>query len=261
MLRVALIHWKAREAEERAATLRSAGFECEALAPSSGAALRELRERPPDAFAIDLTRLPSHGRAVALELRRSKSTRAVPIVLAGGAPEKVDAIRALLPDAVFAEWDAMPEALARAVANPPAAPTAVPAGAMAGYSGTPLAKKLRIHAGAAVALLGAPEGFESALAGLPEGVRLSRHARGGADLVLLFARSRADLARRFPAAARAVNGGGGLWLVWPKKTSGMAADLTQAAVRALGLEAGWVDYKICALDETWSGLLFARRRS
>jgi hypothetical protein len=73
-------------------------------------------------------------------------------------------------------------------------------------------------------------------------------------------RSQADLAKRFPAAARALAGGGKLWLIWPKKTSSLAADLGEAQIRAFGLARKFVDYKICAVDENWSGLLFGRRR-
>jgi hypothetical protein len=121
-------------------------------------------------------------------------------------------------------------------------------------------KKLDIRAGSTVALVAAPDAFERLLTGLPEGVRLMRDGRAVARTVLLFAHSRAELQRRFPAAARRVEEGGGLWVVWPKKTSALAADLGEAGVRAFGLDAGWVDYKVCAVDETWSGLLFARRR-
>jgi hypothetical protein len=130
-----------------------------------------------------------------------------------------------------------------------------------GYSGTPLPKKLGVRAGAVVTLLGAPPGFERKLGALPEKVRLKRQARGKANLIVLFLKSRAELDRRFPVAARALAEGGGLWIAWPKKASGVTTDLTQATVRRFGLGAGFVDYKICAIDETWSGLLFARRRS
>jgi hypothetical protein len=131
---------------------------------------------------------------------------------------------------------------------------------MAGYSGTPLPKKLGIRAGAAVALIDAPEGFAATLGELPEGVTLRRAARGPAQVVVLFARSRAGLGRRFPAAARATADPGALWLAWPKKASGLQSDLGEIEVRAFGLAAGWVDYKICAVDATWSGLCFSRRR-
>ncbi len=129
-----------------------------------------------------------------------------------------------------------------------------------GYSGTPLPKKLGIKAGSAVALLGAPADFESTLGGVPEGVRFKKQARGKADVILLFARSRTELRRRFPSAANAVAETGRLWMCWPKKASGVATDLTQDAVRGQGLDNGFVDYKIAAIDATWSGLCFARRK-
>jgi hypothetical protein len=78
--------------------------------------------------------------------------------------------------------------------------------------------------------------------------------------VLFFVDSLATLQRRFGVASRTVRDGGGLWIIWPKKASGVKTDVTETAVREYGLAAGWVDYKICAVDETWSGLQFARRR-
>jgi hypothetical protein len=87
--------------------------------------------------------------------------------------------------------------------------------------------------------------------------------RGGrrADRTLLFLRSRAELARKLPGAARALESGQGLWIAWPKQTSGIKSDLSERHVREAGLARGIVDYKICAIDETWSGLLFAKRRT
>lgn len=95
------MHANAGEAAGGAAQLRAAGFEVEVFAPGSGASLRRFREAPPAAFLIDLTRLPSHGRATATALRRQKATRLAPIVLAGGGPEKAERTRPLLPDAAF----------------------------------------------------------------------------------------------------------------------------------------------------------------
>jgi hypothetical protein len=132
---------------------------------------------------------------------------------------------------------------------------------MSGYSGTPLPKKLGIGPEAVVALLQAPDGFERTLGALPPGVRFVKALRGPTDLILLFARSQADLARRLDAAARAVAGGDGMmWIAWPKKTSSMAGDLSEREVRAMGLATGLVDFKICAIDDDWSGLKFSRRR-
>lgn len=258
MSRIVLIHWNAAEAEERAAGLRRAGHKVSCYADQGGVGLRAFQENPPAAFVIDLGRLPSHGRAVATFLRQQKATRFVPLVFVAGEPEKVARTRELLPDAVFTHWNRVRGALRQALRKPPANPV-VP-GTMAGYSGTPLPKKLGIRPGSAVALLGAPAGFRRTLGALPKNVRLEQQARGRAHLILLFARSRADLKRHFPAAVRTMAERGGLWIVWPKKASGVATDLTQSAVRTFGLRAGLVDYKICALDQTWSGLCFARRR-
>jgi CheY-like chemotaxis protein len=259
MSRLTLIHWNAAEGEERAACLRSVGHETNAYAPQGAPGIRALRKNPPDAFVIDLSRLPSQGCGVAIMLRQQQATRPIPIVFAGGDPGKVARVRELLPDAVYAEWSRIHDALRRALEEPPADPV-VP-GTMDPYSGAPLPKRLGIQAGSEVVLLGAPAGFEEKLGALPENVRLRRRAQGRAHVLLLFTRSRADLDRRFPVAARALAEGGGLWIVWPKKASGVATDLTQSAVRAFGLGAGFVDYKICAIDGTWSGLLFARRRA
>ncbi|NNG17367.1 MAG: DUF3052 domain-containing protein [Gemmatimonadales bacterium] len=131
--------------------------------------------------------------------------------------------------------------------------------ALAGYSGTPLPKKLGIKAGYVVALVGAPQGFEKTLGRLPDDVQLRKQARGKPDLVVWFARSRKELESRVKRMG-ALAGVGGLWIAWPKKASGLATDLSQSDVRKVGLASGLVDYKVAAIDETWSGLKFARRK-
>ena len=129
----------------------------------------------------------------------------------------------------------------------------------AGYSGTPLAGRLGIKAGHRVGLIGAPEGFEATLEGLPEGVRFSRRAAGRFDVIVFFTTSASELARRFGKLAAGLDRAGGLWVAWPKKTSGVATDLAEGLVRRTGLEGGLVDNKVCAIDETWSGLRFVYR--
>lgn len=131
----------------------------------------------------------------------------------------------------------------------------------AGYSGTPLAKKLGLKPASRAALVGAPPGFERTLAPLPEGVKLLARVGRGLDVVLFFARSRAELERRLPRLATAIAPAGGLWVAWPKKASGVATDLDFDAVQSAGLALGLVDNKICAVDETWSGLRFVVRRA
>ncbi len=129
----------------------------------------------------------------------------------------------------------------------------------AGYSGTPLAKKLGIKPGSRVGLIGAPADFEQTLEALPEGVDLSRRAAGRFDVVVLFTTRGAELARRFPKLADKLRPDGGLWVAWPKKSSGVATDLDFGRVQRTGLDAGLVDNKVCAVDETWSGLRFVYR--
>jgi hypothetical protein len=130
---------------------------------------------------------------------------------------------------------------------------------MDAYAGTPLPKKLGIKARSVVALVGAPDGFEETLGELPEGVVLRRQLRGHPDVTLWFTRSWKDLDQgieRMGAFAE----GGGLWIVWPKKSSGVTTNVSQGVVREVGLAAGLVDYKVCSIDETWSGLRFTRRK-
>jgi hypothetical protein len=130
---------------------------------------------------------------------------------------------------------------------------------MAGYSGTPLPKKLGIKEGHRLALLGAPEGFERTLGELPDGVATRTSARGSLDVVVFFTTSRTALERRFAALARAIFPDGGLWIAWPKRASGLQTNLTEDVVREIALERGLVDNKVCAIDETWSGLRLVYR--
>jgi len=163
-----------------------------------------------------------------------------------------------LPDAVYSDWSHLPEALERAIANPTENPV-VPESALAGYSGTPLPKKLGIKPGSVVALVSAPADFDVTLGNLPEGVELRASGRGKRHLTICFVISRRELDRRMPSLVR-VSEQGHVWVAWPKKASSMKTDLTQTYVRQTGLDAGLVDFKICAIDDTWSGLCFALRR-
>jgi hypothetical protein len=255
--RVRLIHWKPAEAEARVAALAAAGYRVD-YTPFTPTTLREVAERAPAAVVIDLSRVPSHGRDVAVALRHKKRTRQIPIVFAGGTPEKLARVREQIPDAEYAAWSGIRAALRRAIAHPPTSP-AVPASALAGYSGTPLPQKLGIREGMTVVLVDAPRGFAATLGPLPRGVKLRRGGHATRDLTIWCATSRLQVERRVASITRDV-GAGGLWIAWPKRSSGVAADLTQSEVRRVGLAAGLVDYKICAIDEVWSGLKFVKRR-
>jgi len=252
-----LIHWHTAEARALAHRIRALGYRVDARVPRGATVFREVRRQGPAGIVISLDRLPSTGRDVAFGLLGQKSTAAIPVVFAGGAPDKVAAIRARLPHARFAAWAAIGPALARMRAGPrPAADG--PAGVMAAYAGTPLPQKLGISPGMRVALLGAPRDFAQTLGPLPHGARLTRRAAGAA-LAVWFVRRHtgfaaglrrlADFAGRMPC-----------WVVSPKKSGPLAADLSQNAIRKACLAAGLVDYKVCAVDAAWSGLLVRRRR-
>ena len=122
---------------------------------------------------------------------------------------------------------------------------------VAGYSGTPLATKLGIRPGNVVALLHAPDGLALEL---PDGVAVKRRATGRADIVVDFVNRSTELERRFDRLATMVLPDGGLWIVWPKRSSGVTTDVTDDVVRGLAQARGLVDNKVCAVDTTWTGL-------
>jgi hypothetical protein len=134
---------------------------------------------------------------------------------------------------------------------------------VAGYSGTPLPKKLGIAAGSAIALLGAPKDFAGTLGALPPGVTTANSLRGSRsfDVIVFFPSSRAELERRFVQLASRITQAGGLWIAWPKKSSGVASDFGEDTVRATAIAAGLVDNKVCAIDEVRSGLRCVIRKA
>ena len=128
-----------------------------------------------------------------------------------------------------------------------------------GYSSTPLVRKLGIKPDARLGLIGAPADFERTLGELPEGVTVLRRAAQSLDVIVAFCVWRDELERRLPRLRAALQPAGGLWIAWPKRTSSVDSDLTDAVVRDVGLGAGLVDNKVCAIDATWSGLRFVVR--
>jgi hypothetical protein len=125
----------------------------------------------------------------------------------------------------------------------------------AGYSGTPLPRKLGIKPGHRVALLGAPDDFEDGTLGeLPDGVRIARRAGGTADVIVSFHTRRAELEGRLPALRAMMEPAAGLWIAWPKRASKVETDITEDVLREIALPTGLVDNKVCAIDATWSGL-------
>jgi hypothetical protein len=259
MARITYLHWNETECAVRAAELRSAGHDVRCFSAQGYNEHLTLLEALPDAFAIDLRRLPSHGREIGAWLRQRKASRAVPLVFVDGEDAKVQRVREQLPDAFYTSWEGFGAVLKLALAaSLPDAPPPVVPGGIAGHAGTPLWKKLGLAADKRLLLSGAPAGFEDTLQDAPV-ARIMRRAQGSFEIVLLFAPSLAQLEQRFAAALKALAPGGRLWLLWPKQSSGMRSDLNQVAVRAYGMERGLVDFKVCSIDAVWSGLCFARR--
>jgi hypothetical protein len=130
---------------------------------------------------------------------------------------------------------------------------------MAGYSGTPLSQKLGIKEGMTVAILGAPDSFESSLGQLPPGVIVHHHLKPS-DIFIVFGQWAAELDQSFHQAAIQLPPDGAIWVAWPKRSSGVETDLTEDRLRELFLPSGMVDNKVCAIDDTWSGLRFVVRK-
>jgi hypothetical protein len=130
---------------------------------------------------------------------------------------------------------------------------------MAGYSGTPLVQKIGIKAGHRVILRNHPASFVKDLGKLPDGVQSSERLSGTANVIVYFTDKKSALEKDFAGLSSALATDGMLWIGWPKKASGVPTDLNENIVREIGLKRGLVDVKVCAIDETWSGLKFVIR--
>jgi len=255
MAAIRLVHWNEDEGLERQQQLEAFGFDTAFDFGDGVFAMRQVRASHPDAVVIDLTRMPSHGREVAHGIRSAKATRHIPIVFVDGEAEKVERTRQLLPDAVYTTWGRIKTALPRAIARPPKNPV-VPDHDAAW--GKPTVAKLGAKPGFKIAVLASPKGFVNTLKPWPAKVTFTARPDSTADLFLCFARSSHELQAHLLAlqvAARQT-----AWLLWPKKASGVKSDLDGNIVRNTGLAAGWVDFKVCSVDATWSALAFKRRK-
>jgi|SRR3954469_2040858 len=132
---------------------------------------------------------------------------------------------------------------------------------MAGYSGTPLVRKLGIKPGEQIVAIDPPKNYAKLIADLPNGARIVSKMNQGARFVHLFTAKRAELARNLTRLRESLDDSGTLWISWPKKSSGVPTDVTEDVIRAEALPLGFVDVKVCAVDETWSGLKLMVRRT
>ena len=256
MAHIRLIHWNGPEGRERRRQLAALGYDAQFDDLDGPALGRAMRASPPDAFVIDLSRLPSHGRELAMGLRTVKSLRHIPIVFVDGDPAKVVALKGLLPDATYTTWGRLKTALPRALARPVTSPVVPPSSI---YSGKPAVDKLGVKPNMRVAIFNAPKGAAEVLSPLPAGVNLSAKAAPDTALFLVFVRSQHELAAQLATLVRAVDRQT-VWFIWPKTASKTKSDLNGNIVRESGLAAGFVDFKVCSVDDTWSGLAFKRRK-
>jgi hypothetical protein len=244
-----VIHRETAEASERAARLRALGFDAAAYLSLGARGFRGIGQDPPHAILIDLTRLPSYGKAMGVLLRQRKSLAAIPLVFVEGDPDKAAQVRAVLPDARYTTWAEAAAAIRAAVRHPPSETAPAPPR----DPGTPLLAKLGIGPNSRVAQLHPPEGFE-----LP-GASTQRKL-GEAGVVMMFTRNSVALGRELPALAAMMRKGRRVWVLWPRKASGADGDLTMPRIRAMASEFGLVDYKVCAVDKTWSAMTLGKRR-
>lgn len=249
MARIRLIHWKAAEAAPLQAALEAAGHEVAYVERVGSRLMGHLRDQPPDAVVIDLSRLPSHGRMVAAAIRASRRHRALPLIFYHGAPEKVAPIRKLFPDADYvASLGQLLALIPRVRANPKAvAPEVAP--------DRDTARKLGIGGRTEVSVIDPPRDYVAVLGPLPAGAVLNEVAEASHDVTLWFVHdshefeTRLREARRWAARTK-------LWILWRKGTAG----LTQLSLRQSCAAFGLVDYKICSVNTVWSGMLFTVKK-
>jgi hypothetical protein len=255
MARVRVVHWKAIEAEPLLDACRAAGHEVEFDAIDLPATARKVRQTLPEALVIDLSRSPASGRQLAYAIRNTKYTRQIPLIFVDGEPEKVEAIRVTLPDAVYTSLKRVAAGIRTAsrlrLTNPATPPTV-----MELYGHRPTAQKLGIKEGSTVGVYDAPRDYAAVLGDLPPNVELEEEPDSIHPVTLWFVRDpreyQAGLRRKSAIASRTK-----LWVIWQK---GATNGLTGNFVREAALGAGLVDYKICAVNARWSGMVFAARK-
>jgi hypothetical protein len=254
--RVRLIHFNATEAAPLITAMSAAGYRVDYEESRDHPIWHDIRDQQPAAVVIDLSRLPSHGREIGIFLRGTKSTRQIPIVYVNGAPEKVESIREKLPDAVYTTTAKIAAALKKAVAKAPANPVTPPQ-MMERYKARSAAQKLGIKPGVKVALVDPPRDYPAVIGSLPEGASFLEDPRDGGEVTLWFAHDPAVFQQTLPRMrTRAADSK--LWILWRKGTK---HGLTQPMIREQAISVGLVDYKVCSVNQTWSGLLFARKKT
>lgn len=255
MARVRLFHWKADEAAPLIDALRDAGHAVDYPGAKVPMSMTAIAKSVPDAIVIDLTRMPSHGRAVGAAIRGTKATRHLPLIFVDGDPEKVKRVREQMPDAIYTTRAKAGAAVKKAK---PLAQPVIPVRMMDSYGNRTVAQKLGVGENMRVAVLDAPAGYAKAVGPLPAGAALEEESAEPLPITLWFVRNADAYLRGLPGMRR-LAARTRLWVIYPKQTAGIG-DLTQKIVREAALEVGLVDYKICSVSATWTGMLFAVKK-
>lgn len=245
-----MIHREPTEAAQIAGRLRDRGIDATAYQSLGPRGFRQIRAEQPELILIDLMRLPSYGKTMGVLLRENQALRHIPLVFLAGDPKKTAEVKRMLPDAAFASWNDLSSAIALAAERPVSMPRAPRQPARS------VAQKLGIEANSTLALWNAPKGLSLPL---PKDVRLAGTGKE-ADVILVWVSNEAALDRTLPLLAKLMSKGRRVWLLWPKRTSGVETTLTMPRVRELATGYNLIDYKVCAVDTTWSAMAIGPRR-
>jgi hypothetical protein len=251
--RIRLLSSNAPEAATILNKLRGTKFQVEYDEKFRPALFRAWREDPPWAFVIDLSRLPSQGREIAVALRQSPRTRTIPVVFVNGEVDKVKAIRSVLPDAKYCTTETLVETLETAQPLPNAV---TPAAMMERYASRTAVQKLGITEKSRVVLIDPPRNATVMLGNLPRGAQFVEE---DGEVTLCFAHS-VDELRATMSSLRRVAAKKKLWILWRKRTAPGHVGITEPLIRETGRDLGLVDYKICSVDKSWSAMLFASKK-
>jgi hypothetical protein len=256
MRKVYIVHWMPAEAPPLIERVRAAGFAVNHSEDPGGPAVTQaIRDYAPDIVVIDLSRLPSHGKEIAVWLRGRKATRHVPIVFTGGEPAKTAKVKEILPDAVFTIESKLVSALKAMPAE--VLEPVVPAPMMQRYQERTPAQKMGIREGSKVGIIDPPRDYLTVLGDMPPNAELAEEPGAPQEVTLWFVHEPepflASLPKMRSLAARTK-----LWVLWKKASRN---GLTQNFIRETATDAGLVDYKICSVDGHWSGIAFARRKA
>lgn len=260
MADIIYLHWHAGEAAAHVRPLKAAGHRVRTLASVDAAA--DFITSSPDALVISLDRLPSHGQAVAAVFWEAKKRHQTPIVFVGGATDKVRAAQAKFKTAIFCHRNQLTDVVGQISSGSLTIPVVatVRRPSTSDYSGKPLPQKLGLTEGQRVAFLHAPEDWDSIIGPMPANVLRYAKPVKDLDMVVLFVTEALVLAKEFPKLTERMAAKGMIWVAWPKKSAKVNTDVDENTIREVGLKKNWVDVKVCAISEIWSGLKFLRRK-